>query len=252
MVRSEGDIIKKFLDVTSKHVLKAVLESLHPLLHDHWLGTAAGRQGFLKNRLKSCTSQWRRLERCATDACAMYLVTDVYPYWAEVEDIINGPLKGVMAAFFVEHWAYPDLDRLMFDHDGSEKRSKRSYKATFKGAGYCREALSQGRTFALNPFQGVALAVIGADAANYLDDAGETHPKYPLLDKAKVLAIQQPEQLSDVDSDTSTNQSLAGPSGASSGREKPIRGVNQCSMRFSTPLPTVDLAINLGKYNLRC
>ena len=69
-------------------------------------------------------------------------------------------MKGVMAAFFVEHWAYPDLDRLMFDQNGGEQRSKRGYKAAFKGAGYCREALSQDRIFAQNLFEGVAPASI--------------------------------------------------------------------------------------------
>ena len=135
VVRTDGDIIMKFLDVALEHVLKAVPMSLHPLLHDHWLAITAGRKSFLKNRKKSCTGQRRRLERCTTDACATYLVTDGHPNRAEVEDIIGGPLKGVMAAFFVEHWAYPDLDRLMCDPEGGEQQAKRGYKAAFKGAG---------------------------------------------------------------------------------------------------------------------
>ena len=253
VVRSDGDIIREFLEVASKHVLKAVPESLHPLLHDHWLGTAEGRKNFLKNRLKSCAGQRRRLERCATDACATYPVTDGYPHRAEVEDIIGGPLKGVMTAFIVEHWAYPDLDRLMYDPGGGEQRSKRGYKAAFKGTGYCREAMSQGRIFASNPLEGVAPTVIGADAAAYLVDAGETPLKYPLLDRAKVLAMQQSGQLSEGGSDTSVRTSLVAASEVSIGRGRSIKRTPQRrSMRSSTPMPVVELASDTGECSLRC
>ena len=202
--------------------------------------------------MKSCTGQRRRLERCATDACATYPVTDGHPHRAEVEDIIGGPLKGVMAAFIVEHWAYPDLDRLMYDPDGGEQRSKRGYKAAFKGTGYCREAMSQGRIFAPNPFEGVAPTVIGADAADYLDDAGETPLKYPLLDRAKVLAMQQSGQLSEGDSDSSARSSLVGASEVSVGRERSIQGVQRRSMRSSTPMPVVELVSDSGECSLGC
>ena len=112
--------------------------------------------------------------------------------------------------------------------------------------------MSQGRVFAPNPFEGLAPAVIGADAADYFGEAGETQLKYPLLDEAKVLAMQQPEHLSDGGSNTSTRSSLAGALEASSGWEKPIQGVNRRSMRSSTPLPVVELASDSGECSLRC